>query len=218
MFLRIIDGNKSPVVLIISNNPSMQYPIAQLTNRMHKAQLIGTGQLEAAIERAVALNQAAMAEQGTHGHESSLNDEAKYNQNETGGPAGPSNLTDPHNAGSSPVTPTGSTQNESSFASGSITYPQPRQRFQSAHPCFAPLIHVLALASDQGDPKVLKPRLGNLLMQQSHSVYTDAGVNTFKKYIELAEKRGIIETGGGGVGAWVALKGELDEENGLPEA
>ena len=66
---------------------------------------------------------------------------------------------------------------------------------------------MLEEARDNGSLTLDKAKLGNRLAEKSKTLYRDAGVKDFKKYIAMAESDGIVTIGGGGTEAWVALKG-----------
>ncbi|TFK26437.1 hypothetical protein FA15DRAFT_667527 [Coprinopsis marcescibilis] len=70
---------------------------------------------------------------------------------------------------------------------------------------FGPLVEALERAKREGNPKMDKALLGNKLLKISNTVYQDAGVKDFKRYIALAQEEGIIAEGRGEKHVWVEL-------------
>jgi hypothetical protein len=78
----------------------------------------------------------------------------------------------------------------------------------SVHPKYHALVEVLEEARNGGSLQVDKAILGNKLAEKSKTLYRDAGVKDFKKYIAMAESDRVVVVGGGGTGTWVALNTE----------
>jgi len=69
-----------------------------------------------------------------------------------------------------------------------------------------------------GETRVSRPNLGNRLTKRSPTVYTDAGVKDFKKYMDLAVAHGVVNIGGGGYGQWVELRASSHGAGNVPSA
>ena len=70
---------------------------------------------------------------------------------------------------------------------------------------FCPLFHSLELHHRKGHSQPLRSVVGAELAKEEN-LYQRAGVRSFKEYIALAEKRGIVTCGGYGGYAWVSFK------------
>ena len=70
---------------------------------------------------------------------------------------------------------------------------------------FKPFIHVLLAARECGISHPLRSTIGLALVQSDNQVYQRAGVSKFRDYATLAEQAGIVELGGRGGSAWIAL-------------
>jgi hypothetical protein len=70
---------------------------------------------------------------------------------------------------------------------------------------FSLMITLLDYCRIAGNPRMLRGTLAIRLVQQNPQVYKQAGVQKFKEYAALAEKRGIVELGGSQGDAWISL-------------
>jgi len=70
---------------------------------------------------------------------------------------------------------------------------------------FHPLFHSLELHHQKGISQPLRSVVGSELAKEEN-LYQRAGVRSFKKYIALAEERGIVTCGGIGGHEWVSFK------------
>ncbi|KAJ7063106.1 NYN domain-containing protein [Mycena amicta] len=76
----------------------------------------------------------------------------------------------------------------------------------SSKSAFEPLIEVLEAHKANGFPRPLRSIIGQELVK---SVYERAGTQSFAQYTALAEKKGLIQTGGAQGFAWISLKPSL---------
>lgn len=58
----------------------------------------------------------------------------------------------------------------------------------------------------KGVERPLRSTVGSALLEQSQSLYQNAGFNTFKEYAAAAEKAGIVQLGGSDGQAWISLR------------
>ncbi|KAF7777495.1 hypothetical protein Agabi119p4_3567 [Agaricus bisporus var. burnettii] len=70
---------------------------------------------------------------------------------------------------------------------------------------FIPLLQNLQRARTEGKTEVLRSVIGAVFAKDK-SIYEAAGVDTFNGYITLAAKKGLVNLGGIGGKAWIALK------------
>ncbi|KAI4518292.1 hypothetical protein K525DRAFT_208883 [Schizophyllum commune Loenen D] len=72
--------------------------------------------------------------------------------------------------------------------------------------CFEPLVRTLRALQDMGVARPLRTHLGLVMPLGDKAVYAKAGVRHFKQYICKAEAADLVDVGGMGANAWVALK------------
>ncbi|KAL1717294.1 hypothetical protein EV715DRAFT_274352 [Schizophyllum commune] len=72
--------------------------------------------------------------------------------------------------------------------------------------CFEPLVRTLRALQDMGVARPLRTNLGLVMPLGDKEVYAKAGVRHFKQYICKAEAADLVDVGGMGANAWVALK------------
>ncbi|KAI5899959.1 uncharacterized protein SCHCODRAFT_02481887 [Schizophyllum commune H4-8] len=72
--------------------------------------------------------------------------------------------------------------------------------------CFKPLVRTLRAMQDMGVARPLRTHLGLVMPLGDKEVYAKAGVRHFKQYICKAEAADLVDVGGAGPDAWVALK------------
>ena len=76
----------------------------------------------------------------------------------------------------------------------------------SAPGFFDLLVEVLEKFRISGEPQPRRSKVGNELTNRNPVLYHRAGCGSFKEYIELAAKEGIVDVGGDKGLAWVSLK------------
>lgn len=97
-------------------------------------------------------------------------------------------------------------QPSASTPSANNAAPAPEdQLFDPMPVIFCPLFHSLELHYQKGQSQPLRSVVGAELAKEEN-LYQRAGVRSFKEYIALAEKRGIVTCGGNGGHAWVSFK------------
>ena len=95
------------------------------------------------------------------------------------------------------------------------TSPSPSGSFQSSdyHPirlAFLPLLNVFLSHKKEGRYRLLRSQIGANLVKENDKVYQNAGVKSFKEYMSMAEKEGLVTLGGLDGHAWVSFKPSWD--------
>lgn len=81
---------------------------------------------------------------------------------------------------------------------------------------FKILIDLLeARRRSQGGSRIVRTDIGSDLAKYK-AVYTQAGVSSFARYIELAQRTGIVDVGGAGNNMWVELRPEWSSNTDIP--
>lgn len=96
----------------------------------------------------------------------------------------------------------GSSRSTSPLARGE----SPSSDDHSIRPAFLPLLKVLQSNRKEGQYCPLRSKIAVELIKEHEGLYQDAGVNSFKKYITMAENEGLVILGGFGGQDWVSLK------------
>ena len=124
-------------------------------------------------------------------------------QNETFTHSGPSKTVSP-TTGSWTTKTSVNTTAQTTGSSSHIKPPPPPK----STPTFAPLVSVL-LQVHKPNHHIQRKPLSNMLLKQFPDIYEQEGVEgdkKFRAYMELAERAGVIRTGGEGKGGWIELE------------
>lgn len=191
ILIEMMDVTKAPpTLLIISDNRSMTYPVSLLRNRLRKVELITSAELTEAVQHVRTAPADPLASLvSTEPSGEALRDDALPIQ---------------HAAVALNTAPLSPAQREDGPA---IAIPLQSVHLQTAPHQYVALVQAFDAARVQfGKDQVPKSQLGNLILAQSRRAYGDAGVSSFKRYIEKALRDGMVEVGQGEQEEWVALK------------
>ncbi|KAH6918938.1 hypothetical protein BKA70DRAFT_34706 [Coprinopsis sp. MPI-PUGE-AT-0042] len=202
MLLEMVDAAKQPpMLLIISDDRSLKHPVELLRNRHRVVHIKSSSEHQAAMDKVLAGETPQIPLGGGASH---VPDSPMLGGSHTLGT--PSVGSQPTPARVGLALPPQEVQANPNLIPIASNMPVPSIA-SNVHPKYRALVEVLEEARDGGSLTVEKALLGNKLAEKSKTLYRDAGVKDFKKYIATAEADGIVTVGGGGTGTWVALKG-----------
>ncbi|KAL1741706.1 NYN domain-containing protein [Schizophyllum fasciatum] len=78
---------------------------------------------------------------------------------------------------------------------------------------FKPLVRVLVALRNVGENRPKRSLVGNALLATCPDAYAQAGVKSFKQYVEAAEHAGVVLLGGADGSAWVAMSAEYTKRH-----